>query len=560
MGRAGGEFHPNNVILDVDVGVDYLSNRLPHGKTATQALEKASRQGCRIWLVAACVPTLLELLTEAFSSPSRREEWEGDPTSASSRARDALRSLLKTADVLSSNGFHVEAALASPRPMDALILQAADSLSDDVSILSRDPDFLPADPRVISPEDFLDRAVSVEKSERAMPFVDLSRQQHRILGELEKGLSSVLRHGQYIMGPEITVLERKLAEYAGVDHAVCCASGTDALLLALMAYGIGPGDVVFSSPFTFISTAEVIALLGATPVFVDIDPRTFNIDPDCLEQAIRACKEDRADIYPLPAGTRAPSTRLKPKGILPVDLFGLPAEYHRINAIADEHGLFVIEDAAQSFGAEYHGKRACSLADIACTSFYPSKPLGGYGDGGAVFTDHAEMAERIASIRIHGMGASQYDNIRIGINGRMDTLQAALLLPKLEIFSIELESRQRVAGRYTELLSSHTSLQIPHVPAGLRSAWALYSVVSEARDAIRSALAARKIPTAVYYPKPLHLQTAFAHLGYRNGDFPVSESTARHIFSLPMHPYLQEEEIQRVVACLHQALASPGAK
>jgi UDP-2-acetamido-2-deoxy-ribo-hexuluronate aminotransferase len=316
--------------------------------------------------------------------------------------------------------------------------------------------------------------------------------------------------------------------------------------MALMAYDVGPGDVIFTPSFTFISTAEVISLLGATPVFVDIDPRTFNMDPECLERAILACKENDPAIYPLPARQTSSATTLEPKGIMPVDLFGLPAPYDHINAIASKQGLFVIEDAAQSFGAEVHGKRACSLADIGCTSFFPAKPLGCYGDGGAVFTQDGDLAERMTSVRVHGKGRDKYDNARVGLNARMDTLQAALLLPKLEIFPGELAARDRVANRYTELLSSHESLQTPYIPEGLQSAWAQYSILTDRRGDIQSALKAKGIPTAVYYPKPLHLQTAFTGLGYKEGDFPASESAARRIVSLPMHPYLTDRQITMI--------------
>ena len=364
---------------------------------------------------------------------------------------------------------------------------------------------------------------------------------------MEKGLTTVLRHGQYILGPEIEALERKLAGFAGVDHAICCASGTDALLLALMALGVGPGDAVFTSPFTFIATAEVVSLLGATPVFADIDPETFNLDPDCLERAIAAGRENRPDAHPLPAPAPGIDGPLKPKGIIAVDLFGLPADYDRVNAIAARHGLFVIEDAAQSFGAEYRGRAACSLADVGCTSFFPAKPLGCYGDGGAVFTKDDDLAERMISLRVHGKGKDKYDNSRIGLNARMDTLQAALLLPKLEIFPEELATRNRVANRYTAWLSALESLRTPCVPAGLRSAWAQYSLLADRRDEIQSALKARGIPTAVYYPKPLHLQTAYAPLGYREGDFPEAESASRRIFSLPMHPYLEDRQQRKIV-------------
>jgi UDP-2-acetamido-2-deoxy-ribo-hexuluronate aminotransferase len=536
----------NNIVLDVDVLVDLLAGRPPGQAVAKKALEKALARGCRVWLVASSIPGLLDALEKAFAEAGANAYRGEQQEAICFRARDALRGLLKEASVLSSYGFDAEGALEHNRPDGALLLRAANALGGDVSVLTRDLELIRADHRVMDPETFVRRVDATPATEKAIPFVDLACQQQRILPQLEKGLTAVLRHGQYVMGPEIGQLERKLAEYVGVKHALCCASGTDALLLALMAYGVGPGDAIFTSPFTFIATAEVISLLGATPVFVDIDPRTFNIDPDCLQRAIEACKKNNTRTHPLPAPPKPIATVLEPKGIIAVDLFGLPADYDQINAIAGRDGLFVIEDAAQSFGAEYRGRRACSLADIACTSFYPSKPLGGYGDGGAVFTSNREMAERIASIRIHGMGAGQYDNIRIGINARMDTLQAALLLPKLEIFQEELVARDRMAHRYTELLSTHESLQTPWVPDGLKSAWAQYSILSDRRQHIQSALKAKGIPSAVYYPKPLHLQTAYGGLGYQEGDFPESETVSRRILSLPMHPYLTEREIIKI--------------
>ena len=268
-----------------------------------------------------------------------------------------------------------------------------------------------------------------------MEFIDLKTQQARIKDKIQRNIDIVLRHGNYIMGPEVKQLEAKLAAYTGAKHAISCASGTDALLMALMAYGVKPGDAIFTTPFTFIATAEVISLLGATPVFVDIDPQTFNIDPAKLALAIKALKAGDATLHPLPLSPDA--SRLTPRGIIPVDLFGLSADYDAINAIAGQNGLFVIEDAAQSFGATYKGKRACSLGDIGCTSFFPAKPLGCYGDGGMCFTDDDKLAEIMESIRVHGKGGHKYDNVRIGINGRLDTIQAAILLAKFEIFPEE---------------------------------------------------------------------------------------------------------------------------
>ncbi|WP_041585097.1 DegT/DnrJ/EryC1/StrS family aminotransferase [Syntrophus aciditrophicus] len=381
-----------------------------------------------------------------------------------------------------------------------------------------------------------------------MNFIDLPAQQQRIRMQIEENIRKVLDHGQYIMGPEIGALEQALVEYTGVRHAIACSSGTDALLLALMAYGVGPGDAVFTTPFTFIATAEVVALLGATPVFVDIDPRTFNIDPEKLKQAIQAVKQNDPRLHPLPAASQ--SAALTPKGIIPVDLFGLPADYDRISAIAREHGLFVIEDAAQSFGAEYQGKKAGALADIACTSFFPAKPLGGYGDGGMCFTDDDTLADLMRSIRIHGQGSDRYNNVRVGINGRLDSLQAAILLAKFSLFPEETILRQQAAGRYSALLAQNESLVLPYVPDGYLSVWAQYSILARDnahRAAIQAALQKEGIPTMVYYPKPLHVQDAFAFLGYRPDDLPVSDDCARRIFSLPMHPYLKEDD-QKLIA------------
>ena len=379
-----------------------------------------------------------------------------------------------------------------------------------------------------------------------MQFIDLAFQQRRIREKIEKGILSILDHGQYIMGPEIKQLETKLAQYCGVSHAVSCASGTDALLLALMAYGIGPGDAVFTSPFTFIATAEVIQLLGATPVFVDIDTATFNIDPNQLAVALAAIKDGRSKNHPLPKNSKGPLT---PKAVIAVDLFGLPADYHRINRIAGEFGAIVIEDAAQSFGAEFEGQKACSLAAVGCTSFFPAKPLGCYGDGGMCFTEDAQLAAVMDSLRVHGKGTDKYDNVRIGINGRMDTLQASIVLSKFSIFPEEVELRQEVAGRYERLLGGLNGLAVPRMPAGFKSVWAQYSVMAasaEERQRLQEGLKQAGIPSAVYYPKPLHLQTAFSHLGYKEGEFPHSEDASRRIFSLPMHPYLKPEEQETI--------------
>ncbi len=373
-------------------------------------------------------------------------------------------------------------------------------------------------------------------TEKPLDFIDLKAQQKKILPAIQERIQRVLAHGQYIMGPEVYELEERLAAYVGVRHAISCSSGTDALLMPLMAYGVGPGDAIFTTPFTFIATAEVIRLLGATPVFVDIDPRTFNIDPAALEAAIASW------------GKNPKTASLKPKGIIPVDLFGQPADYDRINALAADHGWFVLEDAAQAFGATYKGKRAGSLAAVAATSFFPAKPLGGYGDGGAIFTDDDALAEILRSIRVHGQGANRYENVRLGLNGRLDTLQAAVLLAKLDIFAQEVIDRQKVAQRYHDGLRNLVG--VPYVAPPCTSVWAQYSVLSDHRGELQRRLQAAAIPSAIYYPLPLHRQGAFAHLGYKRGDFPISELASGRIFSLPMHPYLSESDQERIVKAL----------
>ncbi len=371
-----------------------------------------------------------------------------------------------------------------------------------------------------------------------MNFIDLQKQQKQIRNQIDKHINAVLDHGKYIMGPEVQELEEKLAEFTGCKYCVTCSSGTDALLLALMAYNIGPGDAIFTTPFTFIATAEVISLLGATPIFVDINQQTFNLDPEKLKKAIYDYNAGQQITPKIPKN-------LKPKGIIPVDLFGLPADYDAINSIAQDHNMFVIEDAAQSFGASYKGKMAGNLTDIATTSFFPAKPLGCYGDGGAIFSNDENITNKLMSLRVHGKGSDKYDNVRIGINGRLDTIQAAILLAKLEVFAPEIEQRQRIAQRYSEGLMG--SVTVPAIPDGCKSAWAQYSVLSNQKQMLIEKLKQNQVPTAVYYPKPLHLQSAFSYLGFEMGDMPISEEVSEKIFSLPMHPYLAKEDQDSIV-------------
>jgi len=369
-----------------------------------------------------------------------------------------------------------------------------------------------------------------------MNFIDLKTQYRRIQPSVDARIHKVLEHGQYIMGPEVTDLEIMLADYVGAKHCIAASSGTDTLLIALMALGIGPGDEVITVPFTFFATGEMIALAGATPVFVDIDPRSYNMDPILLEAAI------------------TPRT----KAIMPVSLYGQCADFNAINAIAAKHKLAVIEDGAQSFGATHWGRRSCGLSLIGSTSFFPSKPLGGYGDGGACFTDDDGLAKLMREIRVHGQDR-RYHHPRLGVNGRLDSIQAAVLLAKMEIFDDEVAARIRLGARYSELLAAAfadrlAKIRIPFVEAFNTCVYAQYTIEVDDRDGFEARMKALGVPTAVHYPLPLHLQPVFAHLGLREGRYPVSESAARRVVSLPMHPYLSEEQQVRVVAAVREAV------
>lgn len=366
-----------------------------------------------------------------------------------------------------------------------------------------------------------------------MNFVDLKTQYERIQQDVQARIQAVLTHGRYVMGPEITELEERLAAMIGVRHAVAVASGTDALLIALMALDVGPGDEVITTPFTFIATAEVIALLGARPVFVDIEPRTYNLDPAGIAAAL------------------SPRTR----AILPVSLYGQCADLDAINAIAARAGLPVIEDAAQSLGATYKGRHSGALTTIGCTSFFPSKPLGAYGDGGACFTDDDHLALAMRQIRDHGQDR-RYHHIRLGLNGRLDSMQAAVLLAKLAIFPDEVAARARRGARYTELLAAVAGVTPPFIEPHNTSVFAQYTVHLAERERVAARLGELGIPTAVHYPIPLNLQPAFAGIGPPAGALPVSEHAAAGVLSLPMHPYLRDAEQRQVAEALRQALAA----
>ncbi|MBW3546606.1 MAG: DegT/DnrJ/EryC1/StrS family aminotransferase [Actinobacteria bacterium] len=371
-----------------------------------------------------------------------------------------------------------------------------------------------------------------------VPLVDLAAQRRRLEGRIEAAVAAVLDHGQFVLGPEVGRFEEQLAGVGGVAHAVGCSSGTDALLLALLAWGAGTGDAVFVPAFTFAATAEVVALVGATPVFVDVRADTFTIDPASLAGAIEW----------------APAAGLRPVGIITVDLFGQPADYGEIEDVAAAAGLWVLADAAQSLGATFAGRPVGSLATATATSFFPGKPLGCYGDGGAVLTDDAQLAERLRSLRAHGQGASRFDHVRIGLNARLDTVQAAVLLAKLDIFDDERVDRQAVADRYGERLAG--AVTVPSVRSGTTSAWACYTVLTPHRDRLTGALRRTRIASAVYYPKPLHHQPAFRGFPTAPQGLPVSERLAGEVLSLPVHPYLDVPTQHRVVDAVWAAAGS----
>ena len=371
-----------------------------------------------------------------------------------------------------------------------------------------------------------------------IPFIDLAAQRRRLGPAVDAAVSRVLAHCQFILGPEVRAFEEELSAFCGAKHAVTCASGTDALVLALRAFGVGPGDAVICPSFTFCATAEVAVLVGATPVFVDADPVTFNIDMKGIVGAIEVAKQ---------AG-------LTPKAIIPVDLFGLPADHPRVAAIAEAENLFVLDDAAQGFGAMHHNRRLGTFGHATATSFFPAKPLGCYGDGGAVMTEDANLADLMRSIRVHGQGSDKYDNVRIGLASRLDTIQAAVLSEKLKIFPDEIEARNAIARRYTRELGDVAI--VPAVPDGLTSVWAQYTIrlAPGRRDALAAALRVQGIPTAIYYPIPLHKQGAYRTYPVSRSGLANSERLADEVISLPMHAYLEEETQARIIDAVRTAL------
>ncbi len=372
-----------------------------------------------------------------------------------------------------------------------------------------------------------------------IPFIDVAAQRRRLGASIDAAIARVLDHCQFILGPEVAAFESELAAFCGARHAVACASGTDALILALRAKGVGPGDAVFCPSFTFCATAEVAALVGATPVFVDVREDTFNIDPGSLKTAI----------------TTARRLGLTPKVVIPVDLFGLPADHHAVATIANDESLIVLDDAAQAFGAGINGRKLGTFGDLTATSFFPAKPLGCYGDGGAVLTDDEETATALRSLRVHGQGSDKYDNVRIGLASRLDTIQAAVLREKLKIFPEEIEARNAVARRYAAALADLVA--VPRVPADYVSVWAQYTIRLAAgrREMFAASLRAEGVPTAVYYPIPLHRQQAYKHYPIGDGGMAVSERLAGEVVSLPMHAYLDAATQDRIIDATRRALA-----
>ena len=374
-----------------------------------------------------------------------------------------------------------------------------------------------------------------------VPFIDLAAQRRRLGKSVDEAVSRVLAHCQFINGPEVIQLESQLAAFSGARHVVTCASGTDALLMVLMAKGVGRGDAVLCPSFTFCATGEAVALTGATPVFVDVDEATFNMDVNSLKRGIAT----------------AIKLGLKPRAVIPVDLFGQSADHDAIGAIAEAEGMFVLDDAAQAFGASYKGRRLGTFGLVTATSFFPAKPLGCFGDGGAIFTDDADLAATLRSVRVHGQGSDKYDNVRLGLTGRLDTMQAAILIEKLKIFEDEIAARNKVAERYGRGLGNIVT--VPHVASGGTSVWAQYTIrlpKGSDRDGFAATLKAQGIPTAIYYPKSMHQQTAYRDFPVADGGLPASERLSDDVISLPMHAYLDEPTQERVVKAVRGALGA----
>ncbi|WP_291991146.1 aminotransferase class I/II-fold pyridoxal phosphate-dependent enzyme [Candidatus Accumulibacter sp. ACC007] len=518
-----------HLVLDASVILDLWLR--PERATATEGLFNCAEQGrTSLWVSAASLPTL------EFVAVRRLKEQGVEPALARSLVTRLMADLLKRVTILSNSGYEQAELYASSRDFeDAQIAASARALSaGQVCIVSSDVAFdTLGEFACRQPEQALEWLLEDDSAHpEALSFIDLAAQQVALRPQIERNMDAVLRHGQFIMGPEVNALEEKLAEYTGAKHCITVASGTEALLISLMALGIGVGDEVITTPFTFVATAEVIVLLGAKPVFVDIEPDTCNLDANRIEAAI------------------TPNT----KAIMPVSLYGQPADMDEITAIAAKYKLPVIEDAAQSFGAVYKGKRSCNLSTIGCTSFFPSKPLGCYGDGGAIFTSDDRIAQASREIRVHGQ-SKRYWHTRIGVGGRMDTLQCAVVLAKLERFNEEVEQRIEIGTRYQRLLSGTPAVQGAIVRPDRSCVWAQFTIQVPHREAFLDKLTAAGISTAVHYPVPLHQQPAY-HASCRvAGSLDCSDLIASKVVSLPMHPYLDQRTQERIVEAVLKAVA-----
>lgn len=519
-----------DLLLDINVAVDICCKRQPFFRDADLAVSQCLYQGGRLWLYAGSVQTL-EYVT---CSELRRSQANRGVNITARQLEQQTRKLLKTftADKYWLTALAEEGKVFdSPDPDDEQLIRALGRFKPgSIKLLTRDGALCERFPQhTVTPQQYLQTFAQP----KAIEFCDLAAQQDRIRPALERNIHRVLHHGQYILGPEVAELEEKLAAYTGAKYCITCANGTDALQIAQMAFGIGPGDEVITPGFTYIATAETVALLGAKPVYVEIDPRTYNLDPKLLEAAI------------------TPRT----KAIIPVGLYGQCADMDAINAIAAKHGIPVIEDAAQSFGASYKGRKSCNLSTIACTSFFPSKPLGAYGDGGAIFTSDDELAKVMRQIARHGQDR-RYHHVRVGVNSRLDTLQAAILLPKLAVLDEEMALRQQVAERYSKLFSSlrgangDAAIHIPHVEPHNVSAWAQYTIRVQNREAFQDKLNQAGIPTAVHYPIPLNKQPAVADASVQ---LPVGDEVSGQVISLPMGPYLSAADQYKIVSVLAAA-------
>jgi UDP-2-acetamido-2-deoxy-ribo-hexuluronate aminotransferase len=498
-----------DLLIDANIVIDICAERIPFAKASAAALHYGQANGAKLWLYTGSVQTLeYNLLREL-----KRNDINAGQLATSrewfKKTRQLLKSFATDKQWLASLAGEGD-VFDSPDPEDEQLIRALGRFKPgSIKLLTRDGMLCERYPQhTITPEQYL----QIAQQPKVIDFMDLAAQQDKLRSQLERNIHRVLHHGQYILGSEVEELEEKLAAYTGAKHCISVANGTDALQIAQMALGIGPGDEVITPGFTYIATAETVALLGAKPVYVDIDPRTYNLNPELLEAAITPCT----------------------KAIIPVSLYGQCADFDAINAIAAKHGIPVIEDAAQSFGATYKGRKSCNLSTIACASFFPSKPLGCYGDGGAIFTNDDNLAKVIRQIARHGQDR-RYHHIRVGVNSRLDALQAAILLPKLAVLDDEMALRQQVAERYTKLLNEAGIATTPYIEPHNTSAWAQYTIRVQDRDSVQSKLKQAGIPTAVHYPIPLNKQPAVADA---NVHMPVGNEVAEQVMSLPMSPEL----------------------